>query len=125
MTEYTVRAERSGKWWVLQAVEAPGAISQVSRLDQAGDIVEAIAFVTGEPTESISFRLEPVMPAEVQHVLAEAERLREVSRTAQHEAAEETRRAARTLRDELHLTIREVGAMLGVSYQRAHQLLSS
>jgi len=125
MTEYTVTAERSGKWWALQAVEAPGALSQVSRLDQAGDIIEAIAFITGEPEDSVSIRVTPVMPEHVQDALREAEELREASRIAQHDAAEKSRRAARALRDELHLTVREVGTMLGVSYQRAHQLLSS
>lgn len=125
MTEYTVTAERSGKWWVLQTEQAPGAVTQVPRLDQAHEIIEAIAFVTGEPEESVTIRVKPLMPEHVQHALDEAEKLRKASRAAQHAAAAETRRAARTLREELHLTVREVGAMLGVSYQRAHQLLSS
>ncbi len=50
-------AERAGEGWVLQAVEAPGAISQVARLDQADQIKEAIAFVTGEPEESVEIQL--------------------------------------------------------------------
>ena len=60
MTEYEVTAEQSGKWWILQAVEAPGAISQVASLDQADDIKEAIAFVTGQPKGSIEIRLRVV-----------------------------------------------------------------
>ena len=59
MSRYKVTATWSGEWWVLQAVEAPGAISQVASLDQAGEIVEAIAFVTGEPAEDIEFELLP------------------------------------------------------------------
>jgi hypothetical protein len=50
---HTVTAERSGDWWVLQAVDAPGAISQVASLDDADQIKEAIAFVTGEPVDTI------------------------------------------------------------------------
>lgn len=57
MSKYTVTAERSGQWWVLQAVEAPGAISQVARLDQADQIKEAIAFVTRESEEDIEIHL--------------------------------------------------------------------
>lgn len=60
VSAYTVTAGRSGKWWVLQAEEAPGAISQVARLDQADDIKEAIAFVTGEPEESIEIKVRVV-----------------------------------------------------------------
>jgi len=125
MSEYTVIAERSGKWWSLQAAEAPGALSQVTRLDKADEIIEAISFVTGEPASDISIRVMPVIPAAAQAALDEADRLWDTSRQAQHAAAEETRRAARMLRDELHLTVREVGSLLGVSHQRAHQLLST
>ena len=123
MSLHTINAQRSGRWWVLQSVEAPGAIAQVRRLEQAEEIIEAIAFVTGEPVESIEIRMEIVIPNEVQEVLEEAERLRELARTAQHAAAEEIRKAARAMSEDLHLTVREIGTLLGVSYQRAHQLL--
>jgi|GEM_PF-1435341 len=64
MSTFVVTAERSGKWWILQAVDAPGAISQVSRLDQVDQIIEAISFVTGQAEEEISVELRTVLPAE-------------------------------------------------------------
>lgn len=60
MTRYTVTAERTKHWWVLQAVEAPGAISQVKRLDRADVVKEAISIVTGEPEDQIEIDLRPV-----------------------------------------------------------------
>ena len=63
MSRFTVTAERSGDVWVLQAVEAPAAISQVSDLDEAEVIVEAIAFVTGESEASIEIRVRRVFAA--------------------------------------------------------------
>jgi len=60
VTSYTVSAEWSNGWWVLQAVEAPGAISQVRDLEQADQIREAIAFVTGEPTGDIDIVLQVI-----------------------------------------------------------------
>lgn len=57
MAQYTVTAENTGDVWVLQAVEAPGAISQVDRLEDADVIKEAIAFVTGEAEGSIEIAL--------------------------------------------------------------------
>lgn len=121
---FTVRAERSGRWWVLQAAEAPGAISQVSRLDQADQIIEAIAFVTGESPDEIELDLRPVIPDAVSRHLAEAQRLREESALAQARAAEEVRAAARELRAQ-SLTLRDIGTLMDVSYQRAHQLVNS
>ena len=57
VTTYTVTAERSGRWWALQCVEVPGAISQVTRLDQADVIKEAIAWVADVHEDSIEINL--------------------------------------------------------------------
>ncbi len=34
---YTSQARKEGRWWVVQNDQQPGAISQVTRLDQAAD----------------------------------------------------------------------------------------
>lgn len=121
---YHVTAERAGKFWVLQAVEAPGAISQVSRLDQADVIREAIAFVTGETEASVEIAVEPALPEAAQRHLTEARRLRRLAEQANTESAREARAAARALHD-ANITMRDIGNVLGVSHQRAHQLISS
>ncbi|HEU5222158.1 MAG TPA: hypothetical protein VFU07_00555 [Candidatus Lumbricidophila sp.] len=122
MSRYTVTAERSGRWWVLQAVDAPGAISQVSRLDQAGQIIEAIAFVTGEASAEIQIAVTPVVPESVREHQRRAVELREAAQAASSRAAEEHRAAAKEL-EAAGLTVRDIGAVLGVSFQRAHQLV--
>lgn len=63
VTVYTVTAEWTGRWWSLQCVEVPGAMSQVSRLDEAHQICEAIAWVAGVAEDSIEIDLRPVTPA--------------------------------------------------------------
>lgn len=123
MKTYQVTAERTGKWWVLQAEAAPGAISQVSRLDQADQIIEAISFVTGEPESEIDINVTPVLSPEVLHHLAEVKRLRELSKRANTQAAEQARAAARALK-EADITVRDIGQIMSVSHQRAAQLAS-
>jgi predicted nucleic acid-binding protein len=122
---YTVTAERSGKWWVLQADEAPGAISQVARLDQAPQIIEAIAFVTGELESDIEIDVRPVLPRNIQERIEAARTLREQAAEANGRSAQEARAAAKALQHDLSLTVRDVGIVLDVSFQRAHQLVSS
>ena len=124
MTTYTVTAERTAKWWVLQAAEAPGAISQVARLDQADQIKEAIAFVTGEPEDRIQIDLRPVLPAAAEEARERAIQYREEAARLNSQAAYFSRLAAHDLAD-AGLTVRDIGTILGVSYQRAHQLLTS
>lgn len=55
---YTITAERDGNWWSLQAKELPGAISQVRKIEDAGIIKEALAFLSGQPEESIEISVE-------------------------------------------------------------------
>jgi hypothetical protein len=123
MSRYTVTAERSGRWWALQCVEVPGALSQVARLDQADQIRESIAFVAGVPENDVEIDLKVSVPAAAQSHIDAAEHLRRDAQHANARAAAESRAAALTLHRDAGLTLRDVGHILGVSYQRAHQLL--
>ena len=74
-----------------------------------------------EPSD-VSVDLHVSLPQDVQADLDESARLRAESMRANREAAERARAAARRL-SAMHLTVRDVGAALGVSHQRAQQLI--
>ena len=124
MTTYTVTAERSGKWWVLQADELPGAITQVARLDQADQIKEAIAFVGKLPESEVEIRLRPVVSEAVTRRLEQVRELRARADAAKAAAALEWSQVAKVLSSE-GFTMRDVGTILGISHQRAQQLIKS
>lgn len=125
MSTYTVTAERSGRWWSLQAVEAPAALSQVARLDQADQIIEAIAFVTGEPEQDISIEVHPVnLPDSWREHLRIAQESRQAAAESNSRSAQEYRAAARDLA-RAGLSVRDIGTVMDVSAQRAHQLIRS
>jgi hypothetical protein len=119
---YTVRAERAGKWWSLQCVEVPEAISQVARLDQADQIREAIAWVADVPESSVEITVEPVITESVRAHLTSARSLRDEADTAKQQASRESRLAAKELAG-AGLSLRDIGTVMGVSFQRAQQLL--
>ena len=75
MTRFTVEAERGRLRWSLQAVEAPGAISEVDRLSQADMYMrEAIHIVTGVLETEIEIDLGPVLsPSTRKHLERERE----------------------------------------------------
>ena len=124
MTTYTVTAERSGKWWVLQADELPGAITQVARLDQADQIKEAIAFVGKLSESEVEIRLRPVVSEAVTRRLEQIRELRARADAAKAAAALEWSQVAKDLSNE-GFTMRDVGTILGISHQRAQQLIKS
>lgn len=54
MNDYTARATRDGRWWVVQCVEEPNAITQVARVNQVEEYLrESLAFVTGHTKDQI------------------------------------------------------------------------
>ena len=120
----TVTAERSGKWWVLEAPEA-GAVSQCKALSQADDEMrEAIAHQLGIPEDSFEITIEIVLPLGYEREMKRSHDLYAESDRVAHEAADARRQAAKELH-RLHMSVRDIGHVMGISYQRAHQLLAS
>jgi hypothetical protein len=63
MKFFNSTARKDGRWWVVQCVEEPGAISQVARLDQAEEHQrEAISMVTGLDAASFHVSLHVDLP---------------------------------------------------------------
>lgn len=118
------RVERDGNWWLVY-------VPEVDRWTQARNLAEArvmaadlVVSMSAAPEGDVdieSFTVE--LPAEVQRRLSEADELRRCAADANHAAAEKSREAARELRSS-GMTVRDIGAALDVSYQRAHQLVS-
>ncbi|WP_345377049.1 hypothetical protein [Frondihabitans cladoniiphilus] len=123
MTTYTVTAERSGKWWVLQALEVPGALSQVARLAQADEIKEAISFVAGMPVDEVEIRVLPVLPLAPSNHLDRARVLQAEAARVEAEASLELRAAIDGFIED-GLSLRDIGWVLGLSHQRVHQIVN-
>jgi len=124
MRTVAVTAERSGKWWVLECDEA-GAVSQCRALSQADDEMrEAIAYQLGVPEDSFDIRVDVILPPQYVQELERSHALYAESERVAHEAAEARSRAAKELHD-LHMSVRDIGEVMGISYQRAHQLITA
>ncbi|MGH8906220.1 MAG: type II toxin-antitoxin system HicB family antitoxin [Egibacteraceae bacterium] len=124
MTTYTAHVTRDGRFWLVY-------VPEVDRHTQARHLREVdvmardlVAVMTDADPSTIEVVVDVRMPDEVATHLARAAELRERSREAQAEAAAELRQAARRLRA-AGMPLRDIGQLLDVSYQRAHQLVSS
>ena len=123
----TVTRDEAG-FWIATAPDVPGAHTFARRLDQLPQrMAEAISlFVDLEPT-SIGVQLDVDLAglglggdeAEAVH---EAEDLRAELAALEARLHAATRRSARALASQ-GVTLRDSASLLGVSYQRVHQLL--
>jgi hypothetical protein len=120
---YTARAHREGKWWVVHVPEIDKT-TQVRRLDQVDEYVrDLIGLFTNDNPKAVEVRREFDLPGQVTAALAEVQRLRQ---SAETEAAKARTLVVRTARDlaDRGLSVRDIGTVLGVSFQRAQQLLA-
>lgn len=122
MKAYEVTARKSGDWWVLQATDSPGAISQVKKLADANIIREAIAWVDRVPESEIEVHLVPHVDSEVDPLLEQYRALVVQSREIEVERSELQRRLARGLASH-GVSYRDAGELLGISHQRIGQLV--
>lgn len=125
MNTYTARAERGDGWWAVIVDGEPGIITQVRRLDQIPEMVRDALQLFPELCEDPEHAEVTVVVAD-EHA-SRATRARELAdkaRAAQEDASEAMREVARSFATE-GLPYRDIGTLLGVSYQRAQQLATA
>jgi predicted RNase H-like HicB family nuclease len=125
-SSYVAHVERDeAGYWIADIPAVPGAHTFAKRLDQLpGRLAEAIAVIlelnepVGEPR--LDVRLNP----ELDHLVHVAKERRHQVDAIATEASEATRLAVRALL-ERGLSLRDAGAVLGISHQRIGQLIKS
>lgn len=127
---YTATASRDGRWWLVR-IPGLGNDPEDGLYTQARNLAEVepmardlIALWLEVPQDSVNVLVQVVLPATVSHHLELCTKLRKEAAAAQAAAAEQYRLAAVELKD-TGLTVRDIGIALGVSHQRAQQLVSS
>ena len=120
---YQAIARRVGGWWAIEVPEVPGAFTQTRRLDQVDTMVrEVISLMLDTPSDSFDIQVLPHIGHALDAEVDSARRAREAADQARLNAAESTRRAA-VLLARNGLPLRDIGSLLGVSFQRARQLV--
>lgn len=119
---WQVQASAEGKYWVL-TVDGLGGATQAKGVREIDEMVrDFIALTTHQSPEGISYEVTYNLPAEVTKALEKAQTLRDQAAAARSEAAVAASYAAKLLKGQ-GMTVRDIGAALGVSFQRAQQLV--
>jgi predicted RNase H-like HicB family nuclease len=123
--ELVAHASRDDGWWSVEVPEVPGLFTQARRLDQIEAMVrDAASLLTGDSEESFEVTVVPVLGDEVASMVVAVKDARARLRAAEAEAAAANRTAAATLAAE-GLTVRDIGTILDISFQRAQYLVKA
>lgn len=125
-TTYKAHAARAGRWWAVEVPDVPGVFTQTRRLDQVAPAArEAIALMLDIDPDLVDVVVEPELPAELVEAITAARAAQADAERARSEAADRARAVVIRLQDEMGLTVRDVGQVIGVSYQRVQQLVAA
>jgi predicted RNase H-like HicB family nuclease len=122
---YTARLEREkdGRWTV-ELEEEPRVHTWGKTVDQVlARMREAAALWFQTDNEQIQLIPHPVLPKTASRTVDQARQAREQARDADRFALEQTRKAAVALTSR-GISMRDAAAILGISHQRVHQLLT-
>lgn len=121
---YTCVAVRRDDQWVVTCDEHPQIHTQARLLAPAAELHRAsLAGAVGVLESAVTVVVYPVLPRKVHELIDRWRALRAAATRANHEAAVEHQAVARALAAE-QLSLRDIGTILGVSFQRAHQLIT-
>jgi hypothetical protein len=121
---YRVDVSRDGKFWLIQVPGVKSGFSQAASLREVEPTVrDLLSLLLEVPEDSFDVDVHVEIPVAVRDLLVQAKALFEQADEARAEAARLTRVAAGALARE-GLTMRDTGFALGVSHQRANQLVA-
>jgi hypothetical protein len=117
--------KRVGKAWAIDVRDVRGTAihTQAHALGDVSEMVaDAVSLIAAIPASTVQVTMDVTLSPKVRPHIANVVRLRARADEAQSKAGQEPRAAAKELK-ESGLPLRDIGEVLGVSYQGAHQLV--
>lgn len=122
MKTYHAELERDGRFWRVRVPDIERSTQARSLSEAEAMVRDLIAIMTDVPQDSFNVDMKIILPEDVQLELDQSMALREQARQTQAEAARLARDAAQRLHT-LGFSLRDIGRALGVTFQRAKQLV--
>jgi hypothetical protein len=126
MRTYRAEVARQGKWWMVRLPDIDG-LTQARRFSEVEEMARSLLAITLDvPEDSFAVTVELEAVDDI-HITERLEALHAAEKKARESQAD-LREASHSLAVDLAyrgVPVRDIGAILGVSHQRAHQLVHS
>jgi hypothetical protein len=127
MRVFKAIVEREGKWWMVSVPEIDG-LTQARSLVEAKKMARSLVSITEDIAQS-DFEVNLTVSgvgglSDISAEVSAIAELRNEARTRERAATTRASSLAKALAKE-GLTVRDIGSVLGVTFQRAHQLVSA
>jgi len=126
MKIYEATVERDGKWWMISIPEIDG-LTQAHNLAEADKMARSLIAITldADPsTFDVHLTVPTVGDVDLPNQLEAISVLREKAAQNEKQATDDAKTLAKTLAAH-GITVRDIGALMGVTFQRAHQLITT
>lgn len=120
--KYTARLTRDDGSWSVQVPEVDRTTQARNLREVKAMATDLVHIMTGAPVDQIEIVVE--LPEDLAAAVREAHETQRAAEEARARAAEAQIAAARALQDR-GATLRDIGEVLGVSFQRVHQVVNS
>ncbi len=123
---YRISAQRNERgWWIVRVLDFRHVVTQARRASEIEEMArDVIALLEDVPPDSFDVDITHRVAGDLDDDIAEARRLRREADDLSARSREATADVARRLRD-AGLSVREIGALLGIAHQRAQQILAA
>jgi DNA-directed RNA polymerase specialized sigma subunit len=123
---YTGRAIRADGWWAISIAGFPGAHTQARRLDKAESSArDMLSLLLDKAPDSFDVEIVPDLTDPERLALEGIDEAKANYELAKVQITRRQREAAALLVKGEGLTIRDAGAIMGISYQRIAQLTAA
>ena len=126
MRTYTARVNREGKWWMIRVPDIDG-LTQARRLGEAEEMARSLIAITTEADPhsfDVRVELEAIEDVRVTEWLDRLHDEQDAADEAQTRYRTDQRQFARELAGR-GVPVRDIGTIMGLSFQRAQQLMDA
>ena len=125
MNRFAVEIYRDGKWWMadIPALDLLTQSRRLAAIETATREAIAVTLDTSPDSFDVEMSIRPIGDIDVETIRTEINRAQQTVEALEREVSARSKELTRSLAEE-GVPVRDIGTIIGLSHQRAHQLIN-